>query len=80
MKNLSKTCLIIWLISLSSILYAGNDEFEMKFGKIDTELLEMKSYALDTGAEAFVVGDIGRSYFQYNQSEGDFDLIFERHV
>ncbi|MFW5761203.1 MAG: hypothetical protein ACOCXH_09505 [Cyclobacteriaceae bacterium] len=67
-------------MSLSTIVAGGNDEFEMKFGKIDKELLQMKSYDLDTGAEALVVVDLGRAYFNYNQTEGDFDLVFERHV
>ena len=81
MKQFTKSCLIIWLVTCSSLLLAGNnDEFEMKFGKIDKKLLEMKSCALDTGAEAMVIGDIGRSYYIYNKSENDFDLIFERHI
>jgi hypothetical protein len=49
----------------------------IKFGKIDIADLQMKVYPKDTSAEAVVLGDIGRAYFTYTDSEG-FQVVYER--
>lgn len=49
-----------------------------KFGKVSKEELEMKVYSKDSSANAVVLFDVGRSYFNLN-SEGYFELIHERH-
>ncbi len=49
----------------------------IKFGKIDVADLQMKVYPKDTTAEAVVLGDVGRAYFDYSSS--GFALIYERH-
>lgn len=50
----------------------------MKFGKVEMADLDMKSYAPDTSAEAVILGDYGKSYFEYG-GEG-FQIVHERHV
>ena len=49
----------------------------IKYGKIDLADLQMKVYPKDTSAEAVILGDIGRAYFEYSQSEG-FQVVYER--
>lgn len=80
MNNLLKVYFLQLFIIFYSQAVAGDEEFKMKFGKVDKQLLQMKTYALDTGAEAVVIGDIGRASFQYNKTESNFDILFERHV
>jgi hypothetical protein len=50
----------------------------LKYGKIDIADLQMKVYPKDTSAEAVVLGDIGRAYFEYSQNDG-FQVVYERH-
>jgi Domain of Unknown Function with PDB structure (DUF3857) len=50
----------------------------IKYGKIDIADLQMKSYPKDTSAEAVVLGDIGRAYFEYSSNDG-FQVVYERH-
>ena len=50
----------------------------IKYGKIDIADLQMKAYPKDTSAEAVVLGDVGRAYFEYTQNSG-FQVVYERH-
>lgn len=50
-----------------------------KFGKIDDAVLKMTQYDKDTSAAAIVLFDVGKTFFEYSQSEGDFVLTQERH-
>jgi Domain of Unknown Function with PDB structure (DUF3857) len=50
----------------------------IKYGKIDIADLQMKVYPKDTSAEAVVLGDVGRAYFEYSQNDG-FQIVYERH-
>jgi Domain of Unknown Function with PDB structure (DUF3857) len=50
----------------------------IKYGKIDIADLQMKVYPKDTSAEAVVLGDVGRAYFNYSQNDG-FQVVYERH-
>ena len=49
------------------------------FGKVTEEELNMKAYEKDQTAEAVVLSDIGKAYFDQSTS-GSFDLVFERTV
>jgi Domain of Unknown Function with PDB structure (DUF3857) len=49
----------------------------IKYGKIDIADLQMKTYPKDTSAEAVVLGDVGRAYFEYSEHEG-FQVVYER--
>ena len=51
----------------------------IKYGKIDIADLQMKVYSKDTSAEAVVLGDIGRADFKYDDANGRFYLVYERH-
>lgn len=67
------------LLASTALAFPYNDQVRMKFGKLDMEELTMSSYAQDTGAAAVVLADVGRTYFTYNSSKDDFDIIFEQH-
>jgi len=76
MKRGSISIIILWVVFLHvSTLQAQNQ----KFGKISKEEFEMETYDRDTSAAAVVLFDIGKTYFNYNSSEGGFQIIFERH-
>jgi transglutaminase-like putative cysteine protease len=49
----------------------------IKFGKIPMEDLAMTRYERDTSANALVLADIGRTWFEYDESRG-FTLMHER--
>ena len=52
----------------------------IKYGKIDIADLQMKVYSKDTSAEAVVLGDIGRAYFEYSSTQGGgFQVVYEYH-
>ena len=77
-KKLATTWLLITSIAFINCLHAY--DFKMKFGKINVKNLKMSVYPLDSGAEAVILGDVGITKFVYQQNEGGFDWIFERHV
>jgi Domain of Unknown Function with PDB structure (DUF3857) len=58
---------------------AQAQEAPLKFGKVDEADLKMTTYAPDSSAEAVVLADYGKTYFQYSQQTG-FKLMFERHT
>jgi len=51
-------------------------DFSHEFGKCSKDELQMSQYAKDSIAEAVVIYDIGKSYFQIG--EGGYKLIFEK--
>lgn len=64
-----------YLFSTSLPAYAQLDP--VKFGKIEMPEIQLKAYDKDTSAEAVILGDFGKSYFQYSSSDG-FQVFFER--
>lgn len=50
-----------------------------KFGKIEIPDLQQNTYEKDSSAAAVVLFDVGNARFSYNQSKGDFQVIYERH-
>lgn len=52
---------------------------DYKFGKVSKEELEEKFYPLDSTAEAAYLYNYRRSYFDFNQAKGGFNLITEVH-
>ena len=80
MKNLSHR--LHWLFACLFILIflSGNYSQEtIKFGKIDIKDLKMSRCPFDSSADAMVLGDIGKTYFAYDEQEG-FMMMFERFV
>lgn len=65
------------LISFQFTIYSQSKDF--KFGKIDISELTNMTCPIDSNAEAYVIADIGRMYYQYNDNSG-FQLVFERKV
>jgi hypothetical protein len=69
------------LLMLSSILFVGIAQAQkppIKFGDISIEDLKMTRFEKDSSASAVVLADYGESAIEYNQSEGQFVLRFER--
>ncbi|PQJ75884.1 transglutaminase domain-containing protein [Polaribacter gangjinensis] len=52
---------------------------DYKFGKVSKEELEEKFHPIDSTAEAAYLYNYRRSYFDFNQTKGGFDLITEVH-
>jgi hypothetical protein len=72
MKRLS--ILIGILIFISYGVYS--QVFSHEFGKYSPDEIRMEKYIKDPTADAVVIYDIGKSYFQY--TDDGFQLIFER--
>ncbi len=51
----------------------------IKFGKIDKQYLEMKTYDKDTSAAAVILADYGSASFRYNTTKEDFQITYKRH-
>ncbi len=80
-----KRCLLqlrqILCVSLAAVCLTGSLQAQpepMKFGKIEMADLQMKSYAKDTSADAVVLADYGRSWFDVTGA--GLQLKFERHT
>jgi hypothetical protein len=69
------------ILTLSSIVLIGiahGQKPPIKFGDISIEDLKMTLFEKDSSASAVVLADYGESVIEYNQSEGQFVLRFER--
>lgn len=80
MKKFSRlTRLIIVSLLLSSSFPCIYSQETMKFGKIDPADLNLKTCPFDSSADAMVLGDVGQTYYVYDDHEG-FVMMFERHT
>jgi transglutaminase-like putative cysteine protease len=68
-------CLLVCTLLLCASVFAQKPP--IKFGDIPMEDMRMKTYPLDSGAEAVVLADYGESTLAYNQLTG-FQIDFER--
>lgn len=57
-------------------LFGFTQDYANQFGNVGQEEIEMTHYEKDKSAEAVVLFDIGKSYF--DQKDGDFTIIFIR--
>ena len=71
---LKKTALILFVF-IQTITFSQ----DYKFGKVSKEELEEKFHPIDSTAEAAYLFNYRRSYFDFNQTKGGFDLITEVH-
>lgn len=69
---------LILMCFISFIQYTVAQNYTHEFGKFSNEEFELQRYAKDTSAEAVVIYNIGKSYF--NQTENGFEIIFERRM
>jgi len=70
-----RTLLCILFLAITTVSYG---QFKApKFGKIDAAEFTMTKYDKDTAADAVILFEDGKSYFQTN-SEGNFQVIFEK--
>jgi transglutaminase-like putative cysteine protease len=66
---------VILILFLYSQIIVHAQNFSKEYGKIGKEETDLASYAPDKSAEAVVLFDIGKSYFE--DFDGDFKVIFE---
>ena len=78
MKDLPKSYVPFIIILFISFQSFGQKP-PIKFGKINTDLLEMTEYENDTNASAVILCDYGRTYFEYVDKKG-FQMHFDRMV
>ncbi|MDP5092906.1 MAG: hypothetical protein NWQ17_06325, partial [Polaribacter sp.] len=71
---IKKISLILFVL-LQTITFSQ----DYKFGKVSKEELEEKFHPIDSTAEAAYLFNYRRSYFDFNQTKGGFDLITEVH-
>ncbi|VBB47429.1 conserved hypothetical protein [uncultured Paludibacter sp.] len=76
MKKGGYIYLIISVLFITTFVYGQDEKYE--YGKISQEEFDMKSYSKDKDAEAVVLFDIGKSYF--NRTESGFKVVFEKHT
>ena len=81
MKNPLLQFSAVSLVFLTVIIGDLNaQDFKMKFGKIDMDELKMTEYDKDASASAVILGDFGDIDFQYNETQGYFEIFFTRHT
>lgn len=51
-----------------------------KLGKIELSELSENTCPVDSNADAYIIGDYGRLYFEYVQTDGGFKTILQRHL
>lgn len=73
-----KNIFIFTFLALFSIITFAQKS-QIKFGKIDNELLALKAYEADTSAGALIVSDIGDISITYNDLTG-FAVNYTRHL
>ena len=66
--NRSRIFVVVILLIFSSLLYSQKEP--VKFGKVSTEELEMKTYPKDSLVEAVVLTNYGYSEIKYNTDKG----------
>ena len=69
---------LILMCFISFIQFTVAQNYNHEFGKYSNEEFELQHYAKDTSAEAVVIYDIGKSYF--NLTDNGFEIIFERRM
>jgi len=74
MKNIF---IFTFLALFSAITFAQKSQ--IKFGKIDSDLLALKAYDADTSAGALIISDIGDISITYNDLTG-FAVNYTRHL
>lgn len=75
MKAIALASLILFCIVFTTTAQKA----PFKLGKIEVSELSVNKCPIDSGADAYIIGDYGRCYFRYSDSKGDFQTIMERH-
>lgn len=70
------------LIILTSLLCTNiiSQNHDFKVGKLDESELSNNVCPIDTNAEAYVIADIGRTYYTYVESSNNFQVTMKRKV
>ena len=75
-SSISIRCLFVCLL-IQFFITDIHSQDKIKYGKIDPADLKMTFCSFDSSADAMVLGDIGQTYFNYDDQEG-FTMVFER--
>jgi len=70
--------LSLFLAGTAILANAQNKSEVYKFEKITPEMLQRRTYALDSGANAVILADVGQTEIEGN-AKGWFNFIFRRH-
>jgi hypothetical protein len=70
-------CLLWALFCLHSGLSA-QEKLNIKFGKVTPQDFEIRSALVDSGTDAVVIADVGKSVFVANTHEHNFSLVFKQ--
>jgi hypothetical protein len=73
-----RTSLFATALCLLTLPVAAQKKETYKFEKINPTMLQKRSYAVDTGASAVILADIGETEIEGN-SKGFFSFVFRRH-
>ena len=79
-SNSMKILLLLFCFLSVSNFCVAQDPPKVKYGKPTEDELQMKTYALDTTADAVILYDEGSSVVNYDVSKNRFMLEFERFV
>jgi hypothetical protein len=73
-----KTIALISLLLFCIVFTTTAQKPPFKLGKIELSELSVNKCPIDSGADAYIIGDYGRVTFNYSETFG-FQTIFERH-
>lgn len=81
---MKKILLAVSLLLFSVYSYAQEKEISkpktFKYGKVNPAEFETKVTGADSAASAVALFDVGRGFFEYNSTTGNFMYVFERHT
>ena len=69
--------ILIFIFSFSGL--HAQDTLKISFGRINADDFTKPLPITDTGANAVIIADIGRTYFEGNKM-GDMDMVFKRFI
>lgn len=72
--------LILALIFNCLVINSQSQKKEFKFGRIDQAELASTRCPIDSTADAYVICDVGNTYFNYDDMKGYFIIVFEKYV
>jgi hypothetical protein len=77
--NYSITRKLLICIFIASSFVSAYPQEKIKFGKIELADLKLAQCPFDSSADAMVLGDVGQTYFEYDDNTG-FTMYFDRLV
>lgn len=69
---------LLSMLIMSGTLVISGQDYKLKFGDVPMDDLRMTEYPQDTSASAVFLGDFGDVRFEFNQNDGDFEVVYTR--